>query len=76
MFNIFRKEDPDLIEAISDVFSHLKEFGTDSKEYVTSVDQLVKLHTLKKKAWIRTFCLLWPETLPSASPSSSTKPSP
>lgn len=49
MFTFFQKEDPDLTEAIADSFEDLKGFNPDQKEYVTTVDQLVKLHNLKPK---------------------------
>lgn len=48
MFN-FNPEDPDLVEAIADGFRDLKGFDAHSEEYQKAVDQLVKLHSLKKK---------------------------
>lgn len=49
MFNPFRPEDPALDEAIAEVFTDLKGGTSDEETYKKSVEQLVKLYSLKPK---------------------------
>lgn len=49
MFNRFRPENPDLVEAIADAFQNLKGYDADSEEYQRTVEQLTALHALQKK---------------------------
>lgn len=49
MFNPFRKEDPDLTEAIANVYHDLRGYEAHTEEYQKAVDQLVKLNGLKNQ---------------------------
>lgn len=49
MFNPFRKEDPQLKEAIAAVYDEMKPMNSDDEEYAKMVARLTELNALKNK---------------------------
>ena len=49
MFNPFRREDPQLKEAIAEVYKEMKPLTADSSEYEKMANRLKELNDLKNK---------------------------
>lgn len=49
MFNPFRREDPQLSEAIAEVYKEMKSLTADDSAYIKMREQLTELNALKNK---------------------------